>query len=171
MLKMKKYALSFLTLTMALSSGAAFAGYVVGTAEQKTVDIPFSSPSGLTHDIFVENGLLAGPIAENAQLAKGTVTLSQNETGQYMHVKFVNGEAVQGLVNVRTLSGTNDGQNKLKVVTYAGEGFYTVSEGLNWVIKSDTPVNAFTYNIKAYLGQTVVADTYSLTMSAQRWAP
>jgi hypothetical protein len=169
-LKMKKYALSFLTMTMALSSGAVFAT-PDGLHEDASAIIAFSAESGITHELVAKDTLPAGEINIETILASGTITLGDGETQSKMYVNIVNGERIPSYArSVARLSGADNSANKLDVVVRSGTGFGGSNIGGENYISSGTPVNVFRYDIKGHSTQTVAADSYTVQVRAQRFS-
>jgi hypothetical protein len=181
MLKMKKYALSFLTMTMtmtmALSSGAAFAAGL-GPGQTAQVVVPFTNPSGLSHNINAVDGLEAKKYDSRTKIADGVVTVTEGPALENVAVRWVNGTLTEGQTQpyYRTIVGANP-INSIDVsigtvsdnLTYVG-----VDEDTNSVKLMAPTFNAntvFNYRINLIAGQTVAADSYTMQISAHKFVP
>jgi hypothetical protein len=172
MLKMKKYALSFLTMTMALSSGAAFAaaGDELRPGQLAEAQVIFSGASGLQHQLIALPGFEGNKsIAYNTVLAEGTVTLTSGETNR-VALQWVNGEEITaGNFGLRELSGSEDPSNKLRVKI---NGYDHLQANNNTTTSSIDLFsaagnrNVFTYRVATNAQQDVVADTYTMQIRA-----
>ncbi|MCW6541528.1 hypothetical protein [Yersinia ruckeri] len=168
---MKKYALSLLTLTMALSSGAVFAA---GVGDIKTADvaITFASPSTISHSITAQGVMEAGQVPMNTLLANGVVTTGDDV--DKIKVTFVNGESRPGGGNNVSRTITGVGGEKIVVSLYAGEGVTStqVYGNESLIFGYNAPSKSFSYSLQMGSNQgthTVEPDTYTIQVSAQRW--
>lgn len=161
---MKKYALSLLTLTMALSSGAVFAAGV-GDIKTADVDITFASPSSISHDINSIPSLVAGDMSTSTIIAKGTIRFGE-ATSDKVRVEFVNGTNISG--TTRQITTTNGNTLNVKLSPGVGVPFSSVNN-TGIIFGNTTESDTFSYDIIAFSGQNVKADTYKIEVSAQRW--
>jgi hypothetical protein len=168
---MKKYTLSLLTLGVALSSGAAFAG-IVGDASEKSVHVPFAETSIVGHTLTHVSGLQPGDNANNI-IAKGEVT---TDNSGYINVAFTGSTGTTGSGTVHKFDGnvpTNNIWVSLKPVNgnlleAGGPGDYTGSIRLKPDVENG---NTFSYTINVDgSNKNVAADTYTISVKAHRWA-
>ncbi|MBR7631070.1 hypothetical protein KAT72_19125 [Aeromonas popoffii] len=174
---MKKYSLYFLTMTMALSSGAAFAtGLGPGQTEQ--VVVSFTNPSGLSHNINAVSGLEAKRYDSRTKIADGVVTVTEGPALEKVAVRWVNGTLTEGQTQpyYRTIVGANP-NNSIDVsfgsandyLTYMGEDVDTNSVKL--MAPTFNTNTVFNYVINLVAGQTVAADSYTMQISAHKFVP
>lgn len=170
---MKKYALSFLTMTMALSSGAAFAapGDALRPGSQLAeTAVIFSEASGLQHQLTALPDFEGNKsISYNTVLARGTVTLATGQTGR-VALQWVNGDVVNaGEFGLRELSGSEETLNKLRVRIVGEDQLQlnnnTQTSSLDLVSASGNR-NAFPYRVVIDAEQNVVVDSYTMQISA-----
>ncbi|WP_146181651.1 hypothetical protein [Aeromonas sp. HMWF014] len=166
---MKKYTLSLLTLSVALSSGAAFAGTLVGAESAKSVDVTFEETSIVGHTLTQVSGLQPGDNVGKI-IAQGKVTT--NNTG-HINMAFTGSEAYSFSGQAHRFAGVAD--NKIWVTLQPVNGnLLERPSGDNTGairIKPDTAGgNDFSYTINVYESQAdVAADTYRISVKAQRW--
>lgn len=161
---MKKYTLSLLTLSVALSSGAAFAG-IVGAASDMSVDVTFAESSITGHTLTKILGLQPGNNYEKI-IAQGKVTTN---TGGYIHLGFTDYDAFTN--GVTSFTGTGVATNKVWVkLKSVGDNFFQSGTYGAIVIKPDTVGgNDFSYAIQVGSATPVPADTYKISVKAHRW--
>lgn len=165
---MKKYALSLLTLSVALSSGAAFAA-VVGDAVQQNVDITFNAPGVVEHNITPVGGLEAGSLGAGITLANGSVRTGGDVAAIEMRFTNAVSTATGGGFITGVFKGSSDESNTLKVKISGTKGS-GASGGTSYVrIGGDFPSKDFEYDITSSAAQTVAADTYTVSVTAQSW--
>ncbi|MCW6567308.1 hypothetical protein [Yersinia ruckeri] len=167
---MKKYALSLLTLTMALSSGAAFAAGVGETATEE-VRITFAAPSSISHSITAAGVMEAGQVAMDTLLASGTVTTGDNV--DKINVTFTNGATRPGGGNHISRTITGESGEEIVVSLHADGATSTQVYGNSSLIFGySAPSSSFSYYLKMGSNQathTVKPDIYTVQVSAQRW--
>ncbi|WP_287145647.1 hypothetical protein [Aeromonas sp.] len=167
---MKKYTLSLLTLSVALSSGAAFAN-IIGPASDKSVDVTFSEGSIIGHTLTQVSGLEPGNIP-NKIIAQGKVT-TDSESGN-IKVAFTGaGATTGGDYSIHRFDGLV-ATNKIWVSLQPVNGnFVKRPSGMDGgiVIKPDTDGGTdFSYTINVgSVNSNVVADTYRINVKAHRW--
>ncbi len=171
MLKMKKHALSFLTLTMALSSGAVFAVGGVGDQATQTANITFASTSNISNVITVNGSLTAGLVPATTSLATGVVTLSGDVVSHpTVAVTFVNG-VKESAENKRVITKEGGGASitvHLKGITGdASTQVAVITNGIS--MHKITPTGTFNYELALADEQTVAAGNYAVQVAAQRW--
>lgn len=172
---MKKYVLSLLTLSMALSSGMAFAEGGVGEIATAQADITFTSPSTISHEVMPVAGLQAGAVQTDTTLATGTVSL-MGTLAKSVAVTFNNGTSTSS--NRQIIPGKVEG-NQIVVglvpSTSTGTSYRFINNGSGIQMGGNSWTNeqdVFSYMIKARSSsstQTVNPDIYTIQLSAQRW--
>jgi hypothetical protein len=173
MLKMKRYALSFLTLTMALSSGMVFAEGL-GTVASATADIGFGAPISISHTVSPVTGLTAGAVTNLAALANGVVSLTGETSHPTVAVTFADG--VEGTDGSKRTITRKDGRDELKVrlnTRTADVGKLTlgnITDGITLHKAGTSDISGtFNYVIQVDGNQTVAAGNYIINLNAQRW--
>lgn len=167
---MKKYTLSLLTLSVALSSGAAFAGSTAGAASDKSVDVTFTESSIVGHTLTQVSGLQPGDNA-NKVIAQGQVT---TDNSGYINVAFTGSGATTGSGYAHRFDGSV-AENKIWVTLQPVNSnlLERPSEDYTGAIRIKPDVadgNTFSYTINVYGSQAnVAADTYRISVKAHRW--
>ena len=162
---MKKYTLSLLTLSMALSSGAAFAAYTVGDPLPQTVSIPFVAPSIVAHNITPVSGLQAGSLTPGTVVANGAVTMPDDV--DYVIVEPTNHEAYSKQTGGGYIRADFPGVNNTIALRIAGGT--SLGTGEQGRLKLDGPGKSFEYTITTHSSNPIAADVYTVAISAQRW--
>lgn len=171
---MKKYALSFLTLTMALSSSTAFAAPASAFIEAQA-DVVFIQPVGTQHDLIPTLGLIAGQLSDSTELASGIFTVA-NPTASAAFTLIDNGNRAPndaGYGHSALLNNT-DGINPIDVRLERkdyNDGVTNTPDNRFFVITPQVQGNQFGYRITTNGAQIVQAGTYNLAMSAVVWVP
>jgi len=166
---MKKYTLSLLTLSVALSSGAAFAG-LAGAESAKSVDVTFQEASIVGHTLTQMSGLQPGNNA-NKIIAQGQVT---TDNSGYINVAFTGSGATTGSGYAHRFDGSV-ATNKIWVTLQPVNGnlLQRPSEDYTGAIRIKPDVvdgNTFSYTINVHdSNNNVVADTYTISVKAHRW--
>ncbi|MGY3960292.1 hypothetical protein [Aeromonas popoffii] len=170
---MKKYALSVLTMTMALSSGMVAATGPVGEAQSATANLIFTAPSGIAHDVTPSATLAANTLLYSlTPVATGVVTLSGDVASHpTVAVTFTNGTQNWIHRNSRIIT-RQGGEETITVRLYETYGdqntaMSIIDDGI--ALNQTNPTGTFTYQLQLDGAHTVVAGTYPVHLNAQRW--
>ncbi|MGL4355535.1 MAG: hypothetical protein ACRCTP_16975 [Aeromonas popoffii] len=159
---MKKYVLSFLTMTMALSSGAAFAAET-GELVKQNVKLTFEAPGVIQHDISAgADTFIAGVLLPNTNLATGSV--KTNVTVNAIRVNFSGGESRVISPTLITAEFTGSGGDALKVGIPGSDG---VDAGV--LIRKGADDTSFEYKINSVGDQVITPGEYVVNVTAQAW--
>lgn len=171
---MKKYAISSIALAMVFSSGAAFAtdsGTVSGPVVATDVTIGFVGAVAMTHTLnAVRAEMNAGNLFADTILANGAVeTLGNPLYGVRLSITNGTDGGVAGGFLHRNIPGNTTDTNILKVKIAPPDYGTTRNVGAGYVDISNDGAESMGYSIKASADQIVMADTYTINVSAQRW--
>ncbi|MDF2412893.1 hypothetical protein [Aeromonas sp. 1HA1] len=171
---MKKYAISSIALAMVFSSGAAFAtgsGTVSGPVAATDVTIGFIGAVAMSHTLnAVRDEMNAGDLVADTILANGIVDTAGSAL-QGVRLSITNGTDggdAGGFLH-RNIPGNTTGTNILKVKIAPPDYGVIRNVGAGYVDISNDGSESMEYSIKASVNQTVMADTYTINVSAQRW--
>ncbi|WP_339012504.1 hypothetical protein [Aeromonas popoffii] len=168
---MKKYALSLLALTMALSSGAASAAGAVGSPVVAETNVIFQAANEFAHALTPVTGLASGLNPSTKMIATGNIVLSA-ATSNKMRLDWVSGVDKSTPLQ-REISG-NTATNKITVYFTAVAGdtattLETIGNTSSVLLSKATSTTMFNYQINLLSGITVAPDTYKIQVKAQSW--
>ncbi|AJI96512.1 hypothetical protein BD65_267 [Yersinia ruckeri] len=160
---MKKYALSLLTLTMALSSSAAFA--VIGDTQTETKVITFNEVSSVRHTLTPQTNLNAGPQTINTVVASGVI---ESPPASTVLVQWVTVGTGSGATRQFTRVGGSDTVDL--ILNTPGSYQHDVEGNGIRVRTTQMQSELFGYQVALANNRDVIAGDYQIQISAQAYA-